>query len=335
MEKEFYTTLLHRSFSGLTTKKEETELKKWLAENKEHRALKKDLWAIWKGTESIQQPIIENKQAFTQNALSKIHQQLAVDKPEPKVVRLPKKRIWLKYAAGIAFLIMAGIASLTLSNEVETIIAQTEANEHKKVELPDGTLVWLNENSTLSYPAEFSDAKREVILKGQGYFEVFKQKNHPFIIDGGTGQVEVLGTQFDFQTKTSQQFSVVNVQEGKVKFFSKENDQAVILTQNMQGKLDLNSGAITKINTATINAIAWKTKIYEFDKWQLKDVFDLLEKNYSVKIDYEKIKGKCLVSSRFDNDSIDVMLNILTTIVDAKVLKLDKNTYKITGGACN
>ena len=72
----------------------------------------------------------------------------------------------------------------------------TNANDVKNVILPDGTSVWLNNNSELSYPKEFTNIAREVRLKGEGYFNVVRKPHLPFIVHNEDQDIRVLGTVF-------------------------------------------------------------------------------------------------------------------------------------------
>ena len=71
-----------------------------------------------------------------------------------------------------------------------------------KIVLPDSSTVWLNANARLVYPRSFEDVNRKVSISGEAFFQVRKDKNHPFIVDIGELQVEVLGTSFNVMTDT-------------------------------------------------------------------------------------------------------------------------------------
>src|SRR5450432_2410107 len=80
-----------------------------------------------------------------------------------------------------------------------------------RIQLPDGTKVWLNASSALRYPTTFQGLTREVELTGEGYFEVTKDALHPFIVNSGTNQVRVLGTHFNVNAYSDNQTTVVTL----------------------------------------------------------------------------------------------------------------------------
>src|SRR5690606_37181770 len=124
---------------------------------------------------------------------------------------------------------------------VQTLTAATPRGGTYQVTLPDGTNVWLNSDSTISYPSKFNATKRKVLLDGEAYFEVAKTKNKPFIVESKGQLVEVLGTHFninacrdEFSIKTTLLEGSVKVSreqklEGGIKYFSeilKPNQQS-------------------------------------------------------------------------------------------------------------
>ena len=85
-----------------------------------------------------------------------------------------------------------------------------------KIVLPDSSTVWLNANARLVYPRSFEDVNRKVSISGEAFFQVRKDKNHPFIVDIGKLQVEVLGTSFNVMTDTYNDEIRISLLEGKV-----------------------------------------------------------------------------------------------------------------------
>jgi ferric-dicitrate binding protein FerR (iron transport regulator) len=164
--------------------------------------------------------------------------------------------------------------------------------------LPDGTLVWLNAASSLTYPAHFDGEKeRKVILSGQAYFEVAKDKNHPFIVSTTGQQVEVLGTHFDICAFPEDKDQVTTLVEGSVKIndhLLKPNQQAIRIKENI---------TVKPVDARTV--IAWKDGLFVFNDERLEMVMSKIARWYNVKVTYLEGANKDYLYggtvSRYDN----------------------------------
>lgn len=108
-----------------------------------------------------------------------------------------------------------------------------------KIILPDGSQVWLNSGSCLSYTTNFGEGKREVVLDGEGCFEVTKNKDCPFIVKSGEVVVEVLGTRFDFKSYGEDASGRVTLIEGRLKVSGLSAGQTgIILQPDQQAVID-------------------------------------------------------------------------------------------------
>jgi ferric-dicitrate binding protein FerR (iron transport regulator) len=173
----------------------------------------------------------------------------------------------------------------TAPHAIEQIAITTQARESKQVNLPDGTHVWMNENSSISYPIDFNtDSIRMVQLSGEAFFEVTHHPERPFVVGGGGYNTRVLGTSFNVRL-TEQESSVVVV-TGKVRFSYRESGRtksSVVLEKgdqaiaNQDHELVLSQG----INK---NKLAWRTGVLEFKNEKLADVIQVLSSYYRVPI---------------------------------------------------
>lgn len=165
---------------------------------------------------------------------------------------------------------------------LQSVIAQelsVPAGQRAHILLPDGSKVWVNAGSTLSYPSLFSDERR-VKLIGEAFFEVAKG-DKPFIVSTGKVDVKALGTQFNVFNYPKEELSVALL-EGSVRIYRPEYErQGVILKPNQQ--LTENNGRFL-ISPIDKNPIIWKEGLYAFDKQKLKDILKKLELYYDVKI---------------------------------------------------
>lgn len=158
----------------------------------------------------------------------------------------------------------------------------TSRGETYQIYLPDGTMVWINAATTLTYPASFSSLKtRTVELNGEAYFEVSKDKLHPFIVKTARQEVVVLGTHFNINSYADEGQTLTTLLEGSVKINGK-----TLLNPGQQAQLSDN-GEI-KVTTANIEeAIGWKNGFFLFDKDDLPAVMRQISRWYDIKVKYE------------------------------------------------
>jgi hypothetical protein len=153
-----------------------------------------------------------------------------------------------------------------------------------KVVLPDGTAVWLNALSRLTYPTAFSGKTREVKLEGEAYFEVAKNASKPFIAKVNDMKVTVLGTHFNINAYDKRRYRTTLV-EGSVKL-SKSNRQAM-LTPGQQGLVDVENESI-KVASVNVNkSVAWKNGYFMFQEDSIIDIMAQISRWYDVDVEFE------------------------------------------------
>lgn len=193
-----------------------------------------------------------------------------------KVIRINGQ---LKYEAGQAA--DAAVVYNTLA---------TPRGGQYKIELPDGTLVWLNAASSLRFPTAFSGAERTVILNGEGYFEVAHRDNMPFKVQLGSGVVEVLGTRFNIMAYQNEANVSTTLLQGAVKVT--HNNHAARLVQGQQASWAAGGSSITVSPADTEAAVSWKEGYFQFNRAPLTDVMRQLQRWYNVEVRYEGSAGK-------------------------------------------
>lgn len=187
------------------------------------------------------------------------------------------------------------ILSVYLYNENRRItsdemIVSTGAGEHASVALPDGTIIALNSDSKLSYlPKAYNREERNISFSGEGYFQVFKNKEVPFIINSKGLQVKVLGTTFNLCVRGNSQTAELALEEGSVWLLSTKSTKNVVLQHHQKAILDQSTGNITVLEDEDIeNSSAWRQGDIIFRNTPLSEVLRVLEENYGV-----TFKTKC------------------------------------------
>ncbi len=196
-----------------------------------------------------------------------------------------RKRIGSTAAAVIVLFILYNIQVFTDKNiQAETALntIKVPAGQRVEVTLSDGTHVWLNARSEFSYPVSFNGDKREVLLKGEAFFEVAKNRDKKFIVNTGRCKVEVLGTQFNVEAYNENEFSTALIQ-GSVKVTDKSQpNESVVLEPN--NSVSLNNGKLTVTPITDFNPYSWKEGLITFKDIHFKDLMKKLEKNFGIRI---------------------------------------------------
>ena len=152
--------------------------------------------------------------------------------------------------------------------------------------LSDGTRVWMNSDSRLKYPVIFSGNKREVILSGEAYFDVVKDKSAPFIVRTESGNIEVLGTEFNIKCYSDETALVTTLVNGKVKFDDGINPSVILKPEEQLIFEKENSQSIVrKVNVNYYTS--WKENRLSFQEETLDVIMKTLSRWYDVEIVFE------------------------------------------------
>ncbi|OQP52829.1 hypothetical protein A4H97_24325 [Niastella yeongjuensis] len=163
-----------------------------------------------------------------------------------------------------------------------------------QLQLPDGSKVWLNAQSSLRFPASFMGNERLVELTGEAYFEVAKDEQKPFKVifsspngGGREGAVEVLGTHFNINAYDDEDAMKTTLLEGKVKLSSFKNDGSAILKPGEQSSLSQTSRISQPIPVQTEEVIAWKDGLFRFQDASIESIMRQVARWYDVEIVYD------------------------------------------------
>lgn len=180
-----------------------------------------------------------------------------------------------------------GKGLLALDDSVYELTLATPRKGQYQAVLPDGTRVWLNAESKISYPSRFTGADRKVSVEGEVYFEVAKRQGAKFIVqlDGGR-QVEVLGTHFNINAYPDFSDVKTTLLEGSVRVVSPDRAQ-VTLRPNEQATQKRNGNAIRvdRVNAADI--VAWKNNKFNFEGLHFEEIMSQIERWYDVEVEYK------------------------------------------------
>lgn len=152
--------------------------------------------------------------------------------------------------------------------------------------LPDGTGVWLNAASSISYPTAFTGNKRNVTVTGEAYFEVVKNEKMPFRVKAGNTTIDVLGTHFNINAYKDEASINTTLLEGAVRVNVSQQQQQ--LRPGQQARVPANGTSIQVVDHADISEVmAWKAGFFSFNDADLPTVMRQLSRWYNVEVKYE------------------------------------------------
>jgi transmembrane sensor len=209
-------------------------------------------------------------------------------------------------------------------NNKSMMLSTRSSDKMQKVLLADGTSVWLNSNSVLRYPEAFSAQTREVFLEGEGYFEVVRNPKKPFIIHAGNSTTQVLGTSFNVRAIRSEEEIIVTVTSGKVSFSGQNSASQIYLIKGEQGILT-NEQQIVKKSTTDVNFLSWQTGKIIFKNTPFEEVARVLSRHYHTSITMDGGLSQCRLTSTFENQSLQNVLEELVAIQEMTIRYNGKN----------
>ncbi len=314
--------ILPRYCSGEATIEECQMVEEWIGQSDENYRIVKQMYTIDQVMGTVQME-------------SKVDMEKALASVSRKMSKAPSHVTWFTWvqrAAAILFiplLIAFAIQNFTPSpTEVAQMIeVKTNPGMTTTVDLPDGTKVYLNSESSLTYPSFFSKDKRDVKLTGEAFFEVQKDPEHRFIVSGPHHtQIEVLGTSFNVEAFERDSFISTTLVEGKVRFAYQKNQQPATVDMKPGQKLmyDTTSSQVKLIQTSGETETAWKDGKIIFQATPLPEALRMLEKRFNVTfvLSNNRLRGEAFNGS-FTNQRLERILEIFKISSNIKWRYLD------------
>ena len=303
------------------------ELKTWIAasaENQQYFICQREIWFSAVSREAAS--VYDKDKAF-ENFRNRVESQKEIQSTSRRGFSL--SALW-RYAAVVAIIIAVGCISywqgeVNVKDTFADISVEAPLGSKTKLYLPDGTLVWLNAGSRMTYSQGFGVDNRKVELEGEGYFEVKRNEKIPFFVKTKDLQLQVLGTKFNFRDYPEDHEVVVSLLEGKVGLNNllREEKEAV-LSPDERAVLNKANGLLTVESVTASNASQWTDGYLFFDEELLPDIAKELERSYNVKI---HIATDSLKTFRFYGNFVRREQNI-QEVLEA-LASTEKMQYKI------
>ncbi|MEK7257518.1 MAG: FecR domain-containing protein, partial [Bacteroidota bacterium] len=335
-----HTELIAKYLAGEIQPGERQFLFDWVQAQPENQQFFDEMVQVWSLTADAGAPGFEVnlEQAWQKVEAGIAEQPLGIGQVNggAKIVSLPERRVANNYR--LFFRIAAVFAVLALgiwwfskqAPAPQLVEVQTQTNQKQEITLPDGSRVWLNENTKIAYNPTFE--KRRVSLEGEAFFDVEKMAGKPFEITSGEATTTVLGTSFNVRAYPAEDKIEVTVREGKVKLaVTKQPEKTVLLEEGESGFFDKKEKAVVEVDEKIANADAWKTQRLDFNDDLLKDVFLTLERYFDVKIEAANPAIlECHYSSPFEQPKLETILNVISTTLNLEVTQ-EGSVYKFSG----
>lgn len=192
-----------------------------------------------------------------------------------------------------------GTAIETLES-VNIVALTTPVAGQYQITLPDGTHAWLNAASSISYPTQFANNKREISVTGEVYLEVAEDVNKPFIVNSAQQKIEVLGTSFNLNAYQDNGKTLTTLSEGSIRLTNIKSNDRVLLKPGHQSIVS-NDTNIKVGKVDTDEASSWRYGTYILNNETLDQYARQIERWYDVKVDmhpYENIQLSAIISRK-------------------------------------
>lgn len=258
--------ILAKHFAGETSQEEEQQVAAWKVSNEEEYDMLQESWAL------VPEVIADTnfKSYDAKAALAKIEPQLNGSGTETKVFRLTAV---FKYAAAASVVLLLGLTTVWYMSQGKFTSVVNDGGMAMELDLPDGSTIWLAENSTLEYNSDFKN-HRDIKLDGEAFFEVAPDKEHPFVIQTSNGEIEVLGTAFNVNATSST--TEVSVDHGRVAFRNNEDEVELTVGQSASSE----GTTISEVSDVNANYQAWRTGVFHFNQTPVAEVVAEIDQYY-------------------------------------------------------
>ncbi|MDR0836558.1 MAG: DUF4974 domain-containing protein [Tannerella sp.] len=246
--------------------------------------------------------------------------EVKIDSDVPVTITpLPVWKKGLRIAASLLIpVFLVGLSYFYFNHEsvlpTGEMIMKVDIGQKANMQLPDGTQIWLNSASSLTYDMEYNRKDRIVYLQGEAYFEVGKDKEKPFIVKTDAVDVEALGTSFNVKAYPGDDNVTATLIEGSVKVSSPFQSDLLKPNEKLAFSRDKRQFTKTVLLDAERN-VSWKNNQLAFEQENLEDIAKVLERMYNVDIRFASEKLKHIrFSGTITNNAIESVLQLITLV---------------------
>ncbi|WP_047445441.1 FecR family protein [Alistipes sp. ZOR0009] len=251
---------------------------------------------------------------------SRLETEKLIPNKEPSKSRF-STRLLLSYAAILIAIVATASGILWGINgkdNTQMVSVLNANNENTVVQtLADGSIIYLNSNTTFAYPQQFANNERKVTLKGEAFFDIARNPEKPFIIETADAYVQVLGTAFNIKSYAQNGFELV-VERGKVRVTLKNNpsiSEVVVAGERM----DISQNQLQKSHWTNDGSLAWRVGKMQFKDETLQNIVTVINRNYNTSItipEHEVASRRMTVT--FDKNSVNDIVELVCLSMNLK-----------------
>jgi transmembrane sensor len=308
--------MLPEYFSDRLTAEEKMQVEEWRNASKENADLFEEYRRLWKSMGLLN----EMEEIDTAKALRSVNARIEKKNGASyRFISVLSRIAAILFIPLLCYTLAASFSGRMNTGERKSDISwqtiTTSAGMRGSVNLPDGSRVTLNSGSEIRYPTRFTKGTREIQLTGEAFFEVTKDKKHPFIVRTDKLNVEVLGTTFNVSAYNDGKPVEVVLATGSIKLFSGEGHEKKQLALLEPGNRAVYNASDNKLTVSGVNTdkyLAWRDGNIIFRDDSMSDVVSRLERWFNVDIyvqdksilDYE-------ITARFHDETLEQVLTLL------------------------
>jgi transmembrane sensor len=321
--------LAAKQLNGKATPAEQEALERWRSSETDHETQYQQQEKLWQATA----PVATNE-ADTEAAWQKVRSRLTAKEQPNQTKVIPMYSRLMRVAAAVTLLIgMAWLAQFLFFPYMGMQVVSS-GDRTMSVLLPDSSQVWLNKDSKLVYDKQLDGDTREVILEGEGFFEVKRDTQRPFIVLTKRTRTRVLGTSFNLRDMKSEETAELAVATGKVAFASANGKSEKQLTAGHAARLD-KTESLVELPRQGENAWAWKSGRLVFKSQLLEQVVQDVGRYYGVRLHLQNTGlARCRFTASFQDAELNEVLEVLKASLQLDYQTQDKQTYTLTGKGC-
>ncbi len=335
-----FSRIMAKVLSGEATEQERQQVQQWSDISEENKKLLKLSEEAWQQLET--KSLMPDADAVFKDIESQIDQKGGVSGFTKTRHLIGNIGYWMAAASvAVVALFLYQNYTDTPANTPQTTqqwVRKTNGlGEKSRIFLADGTVVWLNAQSTLTYTKPFSSENRQVELEGEAYFDVAHDPRHPFSVKTGNVVTTALGTSFNIQAYREDSFVDVNLQSGKVLVSLSEphHDNQLFIKPGEKVRVDKSQNRMHKSTFDPAHELAWKDGVLSFKNATFDQVITKLSRWYGVDFTVNNRRNdfkEWNYTARFQNDYLSSILqgmsftkNFEYVIEDEKVTITFKN----------
>lgn len=316
-------------FEGKLSEQDKAKVDHWRNSSDVNQKIFKESEKAWEGITHLQ----SMKKYDSEKALQKVNRK--IERQNRRVLTIIQKVaaiLILPFIFSTIYFALLNPKNPNSKND-QLFTIKSPAGMRSEYVLPDGTKVYLNSKTSLSFPAEFADNFRYVSLDGEAYFEVEENKKMPFIVNTGKISIEVTGTQFKASNYSNEDLTEIVLVSGSVNLFSGNySESKKDITRLKPGEKASFIASEEQLSIENIDVekyISWKDGILMFRNDSMKDVVKRLNRWFNVDI---KLSGNTLMdyvyTGTFEDESLNQILELLkiSAPIDYKINKRQKKT---------